>query len=152
MKSLGIFLAILFTCLLASYLNAGQIYVWTDEDGIKHFSDNPPPENAKKIKVLKFKEKKEGKGEQSTDIYSPDEKRVLDIIKNLIEKEREKGAKISTKKKGEKAEYQFGGIEKLITVLKRIEENYYLIWISAFLVVVLIWIFILAKCFKCHAF
>lgn len=33
-------------------LMAGTAYIWTDENGIKRFSDNPPPEGATDVKVV----------------------------------------------------------------------------------------------------
>ena len=39
-RALGVILLLLSIQLLGS-----QVYVWTDENGKKHFSDTPPPEN-----------------------------------------------------------------------------------------------------------
>ena len=48
MKLLGICLVVVFTCLGFSRLGA-EIYYWTDEDGVKHYSNDPPP--AKNVSI-----------------------------------------------------------------------------------------------------
>jgi hypothetical protein len=41
----------------ASHLNAQQIYTWTDENGITHITDQPPPPKARVDDIIKYKEK-----------------------------------------------------------------------------------------------
>ena len=144
MKPFIIFLALFVTCLWISDLYASKIYIWKDENGIEHFSDIPPPKkNAKDVKIMKFKEKKREKRKPTADILKPTEQQALDRIRNLIEENKRKEAKASLKKKGKKDANPIVGIEKLIMLLKYIEENYVLIWISAFLLVALAWIFMM---------
>lgn len=42
-----IVMIILFCFVLCSPLLAGEVYIWTDENGIKHITDTPPPESVK---------------------------------------------------------------------------------------------------------
>jgi len=44
---LTIFLAIFFTLLTAPNGNAGEIYIWTDANGVEHISNQPPSEEIK---------------------------------------------------------------------------------------------------------
>jgi len=53
MKGLKIFLLIAAGCLIAGPLNA-DIYEWTDENGVKHFTNYTPPDNA--TILIKFEE------------------------------------------------------------------------------------------------
>jgi len=46
MKRFNIILTILITCLFGSITNA-DIWEWTDEDGVKHYSNYDPPAHAK---------------------------------------------------------------------------------------------------------
>ena len=48
MKIFKIFILILFFCLSYSTINA-EIYFWTDENGVKHFSNTPPDIDDEKI-------------------------------------------------------------------------------------------------------
>jgi hypothetical protein len=41
---------LIFVCAFCTLLNAGEIYEWIDEDGVKHFSNEPPPPGAKTVK------------------------------------------------------------------------------------------------------
>ena len=54
MKLFRIFLAILFSCLCASNLNAGKIYIWEDKDGVVHFTQQSPPKNTKDVETIKY--------------------------------------------------------------------------------------------------
>ena len=40
-----------------SHLNAQQIYTWTDENGIMHITDQPPPQEARVDDIINYKEK-----------------------------------------------------------------------------------------------
>ena len=48
MKSTAIVMVFLFAVLTASGVQA-EIYSWTDENGVKHYSHTPPPEGTAKI-------------------------------------------------------------------------------------------------------
>jgi hypothetical protein len=50
MKRFGLMLALLAISVSAS---AAEMYSWTDANGVKHFSDSPPPPNVAKAKKLK---------------------------------------------------------------------------------------------------
>ena len=44
-----------FLCLLpASGSNAGKVYTWTDEKGVTHITETPPPPNAKDRDVIEY--------------------------------------------------------------------------------------------------
>jgi hypothetical protein len=45
-------LALLVLCLGAAPVGAQQVYSWTDANGVKHFSDMPPPANTTAAKKL----------------------------------------------------------------------------------------------------
>ncbi len=42
---------ILLMILLAPLQTAARIYIWTDAEGVKHYSQEPPPENAAEVTV-----------------------------------------------------------------------------------------------------
>lgn len=52
MKRNWFLLALLTSCLPAI---AADMYSWTDANGVKHFSDSPPPANVAKAQKLKVK-------------------------------------------------------------------------------------------------
>ena len=52
MKILITFFTLLFICVVPLNLTA-DIYIWTDENGQKHYSNVAPPENTKNVKKLK---------------------------------------------------------------------------------------------------
>jgi len=57
MKSCSLaFLSILALISLScpSLLNAAEMYSWTDEEGVTHLSDKPPPEGVKVDKSIKY--------------------------------------------------------------------------------------------------
>ncbi len=45
------FFVVMLVTLLAPALLAARIYVWTDAEGVKHYSQEPPPENATDVIV-----------------------------------------------------------------------------------------------------
>ena len=45
-------LALFVACLGIAPLSAQQVYTWTDANGVKHFSDTPPPASVKESKKL----------------------------------------------------------------------------------------------------
>ena len=52
-------LAAAFSIFIASvcHLEAQQIYTWTDENGVTHITDQPPPKEARVEDVIQYKEK-----------------------------------------------------------------------------------------------
>jgi hypothetical protein len=52
MKSIAIVIIFGFACLNASGLEA-EIYSWTDENGVKHYSNTPPADSATQIKTAR---------------------------------------------------------------------------------------------------
>ena len=52
MKSTAIAIVFLFAVLTASGIQA-EIYSWTDENGVKHFSHTPPPEGTGQVKTTR---------------------------------------------------------------------------------------------------
>ncbi|MFH1349898.1 MAG: DUF4124 domain-containing protein [Pseudomonadota bacterium] len=135
---------VIFTCLFVSNLHAGRIYVWTDEKGIKHFSDNPPPKKAKGIKVLKFQERKDEakKDEPNLDVSKLKEKEMIEGVRDMLLKEKGKGPKIPMVKEVKGVGYDLKDVEKLLGTLRNVGEHYHIIWMFAFLLVALFWFLI----------
>ena len=52
MKPITIVILFIFTCLTTSGLEA-EIYFWTDENGVRHFSDTPPADSTVQIKTTR---------------------------------------------------------------------------------------------------
>ncbi len=52
MKPIAIIIIFGFACLTASGLEA-EIYTWTDENGVRHYSNTPPPERATQVKTAR---------------------------------------------------------------------------------------------------
>jgi hypothetical protein len=52
MKSISIIIIFGIACLTASGLDA-EIYSWTDENGVRHYSDTPPADRAVEIKTAR---------------------------------------------------------------------------------------------------
>lgn len=50
MKSIAMVMVFLFAILTASGVQA-EIYSWTDENGVKHYSHTPPPEGTAQVKT-----------------------------------------------------------------------------------------------------
>ena len=44
---------LILVCCIYTLPEAGEIYEWIDENGVKHFSEEPPPEGAKMVKEIK---------------------------------------------------------------------------------------------------
>ncbi len=71
MKKLSI-LAVLLTFFFIPHLTFGEIYSWTDENGVKHFSNEPPPEGVKilnQTKEIKTDKEKDKQREESDKQY-----------------------------------------------------------------------------------
>jgi hypothetical protein len=56
MNTLIIAVALLFLSFATSNLNAGKVYTWTDENGILHITDQPPPEGTAIKDVIEYDE------------------------------------------------------------------------------------------------
>lgn len=54
MKLLTLFLIIAITCICSTPAAAGKIYTWTDENGISHISEKPPPSSEKIDEVIEY--------------------------------------------------------------------------------------------------
>lgn len=52
MKSIAIVIIFGFACLTASGLDA-EIYFWTDQNGVKHYSNTPPADRSVQIKTAR---------------------------------------------------------------------------------------------------
>jgi hypothetical protein len=50
MKPITIVIIVVFACLIAFGIEA-EIYSWTDENGVKHYSNTPPADRAAQIKT-----------------------------------------------------------------------------------------------------
>ena len=69
---------LLVIVLSVSSTDAQKIYTWTDENGVLHITEQPPPEKAKVEDVMTFKER------------SPEELEAIQRKKNNIRREFEK--------------------------------------------------------------
>ena len=58
MKFLRLLPAVLIICFCTSNLDA-KIYFWTDENGVKHYTNTPPPKDGKAIKEIQESESDE---------------------------------------------------------------------------------------------
>jgi hypothetical protein len=43
---------LILVCCIWTFPEAGEIYEWIDENGVKHFSEEPPPKGAKIVKEI----------------------------------------------------------------------------------------------------
>ena len=57
MKFATLTIVCLITLSAAPHLDAQKIYTWTDENGLTHITDQPPPDQARVQDVIKYKEK-----------------------------------------------------------------------------------------------
>ena len=91
-------LGIIFALLWVSSLNAADVYTWTDENGVKHFS-NAPPGDAEDVEV-KFKEAPHDPGadNRSSEAGSSE----LDALIREVDADNEK-AEAEAKRKAEEA-------------------------------------------------
>ncbi len=51
MRTIVLMSVVLATLLMPATLPAARIYIWTDAEGVKHFSQEPPPEDATEVMV-----------------------------------------------------------------------------------------------------
>ena len=48
-------LSILMIFIFVAPLRAGEVYMWTDEKGVKHITETPPPKPDIKVETMKYK-------------------------------------------------------------------------------------------------
>jgi hypothetical protein len=89
MKKFGLIIAFLLIFLCPPAMSE-QVYTWIDESGVKHFTNDPPPEGATLIETTKEIQQDEAKDqkhtksrEQSSNALEPEE-RASD--KEIVEK------------------------------------------------------------------
>ncbi len=51
MKLANLWFAVLAVVLITGLVQAGTVYQWTDENGVRHFSNTGPPDNAARVSV-----------------------------------------------------------------------------------------------------
>ena len=61
---------IVFICFWMSSLNAGKLYIWTDENGVEHISDQPPPNEIKPRETMNVIKRKTNYSESGSNIGS----------------------------------------------------------------------------------
>ena len=54
MKPLVLTMVILIGLFGASHLSAQKLYTWTDENGVTHITDQPPPKRARVLNVMSY--------------------------------------------------------------------------------------------------
>src|SRR5210317_1701856 len=59
MKTVNISVGLFLTLLVALNLNAQKLYTWTDEKGVMHLADQPPPEmdRVEDVDVIRYEER-----------------------------------------------------------------------------------------------
>ena len=57
MKLFNLIVSLLVILSVASPLNAKKLYTWTDEKGVTHITDQPPPQSAEIKDVSTYREK-----------------------------------------------------------------------------------------------
>ncbi len=66
---------VLFSLCTASLLGAQKLYTWTDENGVLHITDHPPPQRAQIEEVVTYKER------------TPEEQQAIDRRKRELRRE-----------------------------------------------------------------
>ncbi len=91
MKPFIITIILFLAILIGSSLNAQKIYTWTDQNGVLHLSDQPPPEKdrAKDIEVMRYEEK------------TPQEMEAIQTKKNKLRQKLDKAEQIEKARQGE---------------------------------------------------
>ncbi len=69
---------VLFSLFTASLLGAQKVYTWTDENGVLHITDHPPPQKAQLEEVVTYKER------------TPEEQKAIERRKNKLRRELER--------------------------------------------------------------
>lgn len=104
---------LLFSLLTAAHLGAQKLYTWTDENGVLHITDHPPPQSAQIEDVVTYKER------------TPEELNAIERRKNKLrrvldqEEQREKSQNAQLKAKAADEEAQ----KALEQAEKEYEEN-----------------------------
>jgi len=89
------FTILTIVCLMAisaaPHLYAQQIYTWTDENGVTHITDQPPPQQTTVENVIKYKEK------------TPQEQAAIDLEIEKLRQSNERQDKIDAAQRAEVA-------------------------------------------------
>ena len=75
MRFLIVTAVVLFSLFTASLLGAQKVYTWTDENGVLHITDHPPPQRAQIEEVVTYKER------------TPEEQQAIDRRKRELRRE-----------------------------------------------------------------
>lgn len=98
-------LVLMAVLLLASHTPAGTIYIWTDADGVKHFSDTPPPQG-----VEDYDTAQGVIGDSGSDQREGFQQMMKEVEQENIQADQEKGtrkaAQAAAEKEQEAAEQQ----------------------------------------------
>jgi hypothetical protein len=89
-------LLVLLTGMLAAFAYAGKIYTWTDENGVTHITEKPPPPGAQGKDVIEYTPK--------TDEQIEEIRRQQQTVKEQQELERAQQEAQDAKKRAEQAE------------------------------------------------
>jgi hypothetical protein len=128
MKHIASLLFIVLSLLLVSNLQAGKIFIWKDKNGVKHFSDSPPHEKARDIKVHEFTEEKgDEKAPHTLDASKLSQYEGLERVNDLLTQESSKVHEAPIRGPVKGAGYDLRALEKLLGALRSVEENYHLI-------------------------
>lgn len=107
MKIVLIFLTLVF--LLLNMVTAGEIYIWTDADGVKRFSDHPPTNDSKKVEVIEGVQESDSENQQPG--IRENYRRMIETVvteshQNEVEKQRKEEADAAERTKKEEADKQ----------------------------------------------
>ena len=83
MNHLNILIIAVLTFFCTSSLNA-EIYIWTDEKGVKHYSDHPP-ENVENYEVQSAPQTKQQNVEVSNEQHEVEQEDIQEFIKDADE-------------------------------------------------------------------
>jgi len=100
MKLINIAAAVLIVLLTGLDLHAGQIYQWTDANGVIHITNRTPPKDTRIEKVIRYKEK--SSVDIELDQIRKEQKRRESLNQQKLEESRQ--AAIKAKKAREEAE------------------------------------------------
>ncbi len=92
MKPLNIFIFLLILWFWCINLSAGKIYTWTDENGVIHITEDPPPASGRLEEVIDYTPKTE---EEIRDIRQQQESRRTQRVKELALQSAQKARKIA---------------------------------------------------------
>ena len=87
MKPLTIILAILFILLCSASLNA-EIYMWTDENGVKHYSNTPPDRDNAQVEFNEYQHDQKADKRRTED----ENEELETLIKDIEHTERKEKA------------------------------------------------------------